>query len=97
MEIMDILTTLLGVIVAIVGFMLKTLWVDIKQTREKQMLLDNKVEILEQTTKIAIDKLQHVTSLKFKQLNENMDLFCGEIKQQIKSLSNDVINLRTKK
>ena len=94
---MDIFTTLLGVLVAIVGFMLKTLWADIKQTREKQMLIDNKIEILEQTTKIAIDKLQHVTSLKFKQLNENMDHFCGEIKEEIKSLSNDVINLRTKK
>jgi hypothetical protein len=94
MELMDIVTTLLGILLAVVGYVLKSLWLDIKKYRECQIRMENKIEVLDKTNSVSLDKLHHITSLKFKQLNEHLETFSVEIKGDIKQISREIVKLK---
>ena len=90
MEIHDILTYAIGVLLAVVGFILKQLWSDIRNNKEEQGKLKGKIELAEQKFDQMLDKSHHVSSLKFKQLNEKLDTMCHDIKEDITQLASDI-------
>jgi gas vesicle protein len=92
MEIHQLLTYGIGILLAIVGFILKQLWADIRENKDNTGKLKGKIELAEQKSDQSIDKIQHVNSLKFKQLNEKLDSMCNDIKEDIGKIS-DEINL----
>ena len=59
--------------------------------------LKGKIELAEQKLDQTTDKIQHVSSLKFKQLNEKLDSMCIDIKEDIQELSKDIHDLKFKK
>ena len=69
MEIQDILTYGMGILLAIIGFILKQLWGDIRDNKESAGKLKGKIELAEQKYDQSLDKATHVSSLKFIQLN----------------------------
>ena len=86
----DILTYALGILLAIVGFILKQLWSDIRTNKEEQGRLKGKMELAEQKFDQSLDKSHHVSSLKFKQLNEKLDSMCNDIKEDISKLTDEM-------
>jgi len=86
----DILTYGMGILLAVVGFILKQLWSDIRENKESSGKLKGKIELAEQKFDQSLDKAQHVSSLKFIQLNEKLDSMCNDIKIDINQLSEDI-------
>ena len=96
MELNDLLMYALGGLLTVVGFILKSLWADIRQNKDDHGKLKGKIELAEQKFDQSTDKLQHVNSLKFKQLNEKLDSMCNDIKEDIQDLTKEIHNLKFK-
>jgi hypothetical protein len=86
----DILTYAIGILLAVMGVILKQLWNDIRANKDNQGKLKGKIELAEQRFDQSLDKAQHVSSLKFIQLNEKLDTMCKDIKEDINQLSEDI-------
>ena len=97
MELNDLLTYAMGVLLSAMGFILKNLWSDIRENKDNMGKLKGKIELAEQKLDQTTDKIQHVSSLKFKQLNEKLDSMCIDIKEDIQELSKDIHDLKFKK
>lgn len=89
-DVQDILTYALGILLAAMGFILKQLWSDIRQNKESHGKLKGKIELAEQKFDQSLDKAQHVSSLKFMQLNEKLDTMCNDIKEDISKLTDEM-------
>lgn len=89
-DIQDIMTAALGILLAIVGFILKQLWSDIRESKDVQGKLKGKIELAEQKFDQNLDKAVHVSSLKFIQLNEKLDIMCNDIKKDISKLTEEM-------
>tara|TARA_Y100001970_G_scaffold192327_1_gene233733 strand:- start:707 stop:1036 length:330 start_codon:yes stop_codon:yes gene_type:complete len=90
MEIQDLLTYGMGILLAAMGFILKQLWSDIRENKESAGKLKGKIELAEQKFDQNLDKAIHISSLKFMQLNEKLDTMCNNIKEDISKLSDDL-------
>lgn len=95
MELIDFFTGIIGVLLAIVGFILKQLWTDIRSNKESQGKLKGKIELVDQKFEAGLNNLQHVNNLKFLQLSEKLDIMCNDIKKDICKLS-DTLDLMSK-
>ena len=96
MELTDLLTYAIGILLAVVGFILKQLWSDIREGKENQGRLKGKIELVEQKFDHGLNNIQHVNNLKFLQLNEKLDIMCTDIKDDIVKLT-DVLEKMNKK
>ena len=83
MELQSIMMCILGVLLAIVGFILKQLWSDIRENKENSGKLKGRIELVDQKLTHGLENSQHVSNLKFKQLNEKLDTMCNDIKEDI--------------
>jgi hypothetical protein len=90
MEIQDLLTYGMGILLAAMGFILKQLWSDIRENKESAGKLKGKIELAEQKFDQNLDKAIHISSLKFMQLNEKLDTMCNNIKEDISKLSDEM-------
>ena len=90
MEIQDLLTYGMGILLAAMGFILKQLWSDIRENKENAGKLKGKIELAEQRFDQSIDKISHVNNLKISQLTEKLDCFCSDIKEDINKLTNEL-------
>ena len=90
MELNDILTYAIGVLLAIMGFILKQLWSDIRENKDNAGKLKGKIELAEQKFDQSIDKLSHVNNLKINQLSEKLDSMCRDIKEDISKLTDEM-------
>jgi len=95
MDLIDFFTGIIGILLAIVGFILKQLWVDIRSNRESQGKLKGKIELVDQKFEAGLKNIQHVNNLKFLQLSEKLDLVFTDIKKDICKLS-DTLDLMSK-
>ena len=83
MELQSIMMCGLGVLLAIVGFILKQLWTDIRENKENSGKLKGRIELVDQKLNQGLENTQHVSNLKFKQLNEKLDTMCTDLKEDI--------------
>jgi len=83
MELQSIIMCGLGVLLTIVGFILKQLWSDIRENKENSGKLKGRIELVDQKLNQGLENTQHVSNLKFKQLNEKLDTMCNDIKEDI--------------
>lgn len=90
MEPNDILTYVIGILLTIMGFILKQLWSDIRENKENAGRLKGKIELAEQKLTQDIDKISHVNNLKINQITEKLDCFCTDIKEDISKLSDEI-------
>jgi len=90
MEPNDILTYAIGILLTIMGFILKQLWSDIRENKENAGRLKGKIELAEQKLTQDIDKISHVNNLKINQITEKLDCFCTDIKEDISKLSDEI-------
>ena len=86
----DILLYALGILLAVVGFMMKQLYNDIRQGKEEQGKLKGRIELAEQKFDQALDKLSHVNNLKIQQLTEKFDIFAKDMKDQMSKLHDQI-------
>jgi len=93
MELNDLLTYAIGILLAVVGFILKQLWADIRESKDTQGKLKGKIELVEQKFDHGLDNLQHVNNLKFLQLGEKLDIMCNDIKDDIHKLTRCLENM----
>lgn len=96
MELNDLLTYAIGVLLAVVGFILKQLWSDIRENKDEAGKLKGKIELAEQKFEHGIKNLQHVNNLKFLQLGEKLDIMCNDIKEDITKLTDTVEKMNKK-
>ena len=96
MELTDMLTYGMGILLSAMGFILKSLWVDIRDNRDDMGKLKGKIELAEQKFEQSTDRFQHVNALKFKQLNEKLDTMCYDIKEDIQDLTKEIHSLKFK-
>jgi len=82
MEFEDILLYSMGVLMSILGFLLKSIYSDVRECKKEFEELKRKTEIQDHKQGSAI----HVENLKFKQITENI----LEIKQDIKELKEEL-------
>jgi hypothetical protein len=94
MELTDLLTYAMGILLSVVGFILKSLWADIRENKDNMGKLKGKIELAEQKFTKDIDKLQHINSLKFLQIREKLDKMCKDIKEDLRKLSDEVRDLK---
>tara|TARA_R100001530_G_scaffold106993_1_gene74781 strand:+ start:92 stop:424 length:333 start_codon:yes stop_codon:yes gene_type:complete len=86
----DILLYALGILLAVVGFMMKQLWSDIRESKEENGKLKGRMELAEQKFDQALDKISHVNNLKIQQLTEKFDIFASDMKDHINMLTEQI-------
>lgn len=86
----DILLYALGILLAVVGFMMKQLYNDIRQGKEVQGKLKGRIELAEQRFDQSLDKISHVNNLKIQQLTEKFDIFAKDMKEQMNKLNDHI-------
>jgi|9_EtaG_2_1085328.scaffolds.fasta_scaffold33117_1 hypothetical protein len=91
MDIQSILLSIIGILLGVVSFFLRSLWVDIKNNKENMGKLKGKIELAEQKSDQLIDKVSHINNLKIQQLTEKLDIFCRDIKEDINKLSDEIM------
>jgi len=94
MELQSIIMCGLGVLLAIVGFILKQLWSDIRENKDNSGKLKGKIELVDQKLNQGLESSQHVSNLKFKQLNEKLDTMCNDIKEDIHDIIIEIKSMR---
>ncbi len=94
MELQTIIMCGLGVLLAIVGFILKQLWGDIRENKDNSGKLKGKIELVDQKLNQSLESSQHVSNLKFKQLNEKLDTMCNDIKEDIHDIITEIKGMR---
>ena len=90
MELTDLVTYGVGILLSAMGFILKNLWTDIRENKENMGKLKGRIELSNQKLDQTTDKIQHISSLKFKQLNEKLDTMCLDIKEDIQCLTKEI-------
>lgn len=96
MELQDILTYALGILLAGMGFILKQLWSDMRENKDTQGKLKGKIELVDQKVEQKLESSQHVSNLKFKQLNEKLDTMCNDIKEDIHDIIMEIKAMHNK-
>ena len=96
MELTDLLTYGMGILLSAMGFILKSLWSDIRDNKENMGKLKGRIELSNQKLDQTTDKIQHISSLKFKQLNEKLDTMCHDIKEDIQCLTKEIQKFKDK-
>jgi len=94
MELQSIMMCGLGVLLALVGFILKQLWSDIRENKDNSGKLKGRIELVDQKLNQGLESSQHVSNLKFKQLNEKLDTMYSDIKEDIHDIIIEIKMMR---
>jgi len=89
MELAEILTYGMGVLMTILGFLLKSVYADIRECKKEFAELRQKAAVQDEHNKHA----QHVENIKLKQINDIL----SQIKEEIELLKDEFGYLRRKR